>query len=265
MTDPITSAANPRIKHLARLVREPRERRASSLFCLETEREIHRALDADLSACEVFVAPAAPMSVVQRLDVLGVPVISVSTEVLARAAYRENPEGLIAVFTAPTRSLEALPAKPDALYAVCAGVEKPGNLGAILRTADAAGVDAVLLDRPAPDLFNPNCVRASTGAVFSVPVIGAEASVLRAWLKQHGVRLVAADPIGGTSYRTADWSGAVAILLGAEDVGINAAWHAAADACVTIPMRGIVDSLNVSVTAALLLFEAASTRTLSRP
>ena len=251
----ITSLSNPRIKQLVRLASDSSQRRASGLFCVESRRELERALAAGLELIEVFVCPTVLRGLLDAEHVT-----EISEPVLRKVAYREKPEGLIAVLRAPVRRLEDLAWNGRELLLVCSGVEKPGNIGAMLRSADAAGATAVLIDSPDFDLYNPNCIRASTGAVFSTRVICAERESIRQSLREHGVKILAATPEAPAGYTEADLSGAVALVLGAEATGLAADWREAADLSVSIPQGGAVDSLNVSVTAALLMFEAVRQR-----
>jgi TrmH family RNA methyltransferase len=257
----LTSASNPRIKSLVRLQKKASERRELGLFCVETVRILTRARSAGLRVHALYFDPLAfdAPALISALAADGVQIFEVTAGLLAKAAYRQNPEGFIAVVAGAPAELSALDALVDPLLVVCSGLEKPGNLGAILRSADGAGVDAVLLDQPV-DLFNPNCVRASTGAVFSVPVVSASPAALQAWLKQRGVRMLAATPDAPGLYTEADLTGPLAIVMGSEAHGLAADWRAAANLPVRLPMHGLADSLNVSVAAAVLMYEAARQR-----
>ena len=274
----LTSPQNPRIKAVAKLRAKPAERRRTGQFTVETERELRRALDAGFHPVELFALPdRLDHAVVREAARLGAELYEINQRVLERLAYRENPEGLVAVLPARTTALEHWAAQPNEederegeggekerlgheLAVVCSGLEKPGNLGAILRAADAAGATAVLIDRDRPDVFNPNCIRASTGAVFSVPMVCAPPGELIAALRRRGLTLLALTGDGETCYTEAALTGPCALVLGAEAEGLNPAWREAADARLSIPMRGTADSLNVSVAAAVVLFEAARQR-----
>jgi TrmH family RNA methyltransferase len=260
MVQRITSTSNPRVKEIVRLQKGGAERRDSGLFCIERTRELTRAIDAGFEPVELFVVPEkANDPALLAAAAKGAPVVEVSPEVLAKMAYQENPQGFLAVM----RAKFADPAKlyvDGGLYVVLSGLEKPGNVGAILRTADAAGATGVLIDAPAFDLFNPNCIRASTGAVFSVPVVCGERTQIVGWLREQRVQIVAATPEATRRYTAADLKGSTAIVMGAEAEGLDKTWREAADLRVSIPMHGAADSLNVSVTAALLLFEAVRQR-----
>ena len=243
---------------------EAGERRRAGRFSIEEERLLGRAMDAGFEPAEVYFVSEwlgeEAGGLVERAAAAGAALFEVSEPVLRKAAYRRNPRGFIAVMKAPVRRLVDLPAGGPGPLIVCNALEKPGNLGAILRSADAAGAAAVLPDRPHPDVFNPNCLRASAGAAFSVPIVGAEPGELIDWLRGHRTPIIAVTPDAPRTCFEADLSGRCAIVLGAEAEGLGDTWREAADAAVSIPMRGTVDSLNVSVAAAIILYEAARQR-----
>lgn len=244
----ITSVTNPRVKEIVRLQTKPSQRKRSGLFCVETERELERALAAGLQIVDGYVCPElyrGPMAE---------GFTAVSEPVLRKIAYRENPQGLVVVMRAKTTPLGQAPR--GGMILVLSALEKPGNIGAILRSADAAGAGAVMIDQCDFDVFNPNTVRASTGAVFSLPIVCADRATLIDCLKQRGTKIVALSPDGSVDYTQAELGGEVALVLGAEAEGLDASWREAADVLVRITMRGTVDSLNVSVSAALVMFEA---------
>lgn len=261
----ITSLQNPRVKALVRL-RERRERDERAVFPVEEPLAIGRALDAGWPLVEAYVCPEllepGGQAVLARLGA-ALPADAfwtLSAPAMAKASYRERPQGLLVIARQVERRLEDLRPSASALLLVCEGVEKPGNLGALLRCADAAGCEAVLVAAPGTDPYNPNAVRASRGALFTVPVIQDEAERIARRLRELGVRLVAAAPAAARAWTAADLRGPSAIVVGAEDRGLSAALLAAADERVAIPMRGRGDSLNVSVSAALLLYEAVRQR-----
>jgi TrmH family RNA methyltransferase len=242
----ITSTDNPRVKEVLRL-RRSSHRRRSGLFVAEGRREVERAVAAGLAVRAVYVAPEL------LEDWVGCDATEVSARVLARMSYRAEPEGVLAVVEAPRRRVPEHPT----LLLVAVGIEKPGNLGAMARTADAAGADALLVGDREVDPWNPNAIRASTGAVFTLPVV----ETTREELDAMPVQKVAAI-LGATSHHDdADLTRPTAILIGAEDAGLTAEWRALADVEVEIPMRGTTaDSLNASAAAAILLFEAVRQR-----
>ena len=187
-------------------------------------------------------------------------VFEVSEEVYARIAMREGTEGVMAEVRTPERKLEELVLPERPLVVVLESVEKPGNLGAVLRSADAAGADAVLVCDPLTDLWNPNLIRASIGAVFTVPCVACSSADAIAFLKARGIRILTAQLQDSSLYYDCDMTGGTALVMGTEATGLTDAWRAAADAHIRIPMLGRLDSLNVSVSAAILLFEAVRQR-----
>lgn len=251
----LTSLDNAKVKDAVRL-RDRRARKRAQRFLVEGRREIERALDAGRVPETLFVEEglAAP-EVVARADGLGVRVAVVAPAVWAKLAVREDRDGLLAVLPVPDAAPERLRLPDAPLVLAASGVEKPGNVGALLRSADAFGADAFVVEG-GTDLWNPNVVRASLGCLFTVPVAQAPAGGLLAWLRGAGLRVVAATPAGETRPDGADLAGPVAILLGSEEQGLAPDVLAAADVRVRVPMRGRADSLNVSVTAGVLLWEA---------
>jgi RNA methyltransferase, TrmH family len=191
---------------------------------------------------------------------LGAEVVQVSRPVFEKISYREGPDGWLAVVPAVPSELSRLELGPRPLVLVCAGLEKPGNLGAILRTADAAGVAAVIAADPVTDWGNPNVVRASKGTVFSVPVASAAGPEVLAWIAGRGLRLVAATPDASQLISETDLTGPTAIAVGAEQTGLSADWLDRADVRIRIPMFGRADSLNVSTSAAIITYEAVRQR-----
>jgi TrmH family RNA methyltransferase len=228
---------------------------------IEGSEELALALAAGVQPRTVLVCPElqrhSPLSLQLPPEA---ELIEVTRPVFEKLAYRENPDGWLAVAPAPRRTLADLSLRQPPLVLVAEAVEKPGNLGAMLRTADAAGVDALIVCDPATDLANPNVVRASRGALFTVPVAQAGSTETLKWLKGLKVGIVAATPQARMAYTDADLSGPVAIVVGAEDAGLSAEWLAAADLQVRIPMAGKVNSLNVATAAALLVYEAVRQR-----
>jgi TrmH family RNA methyltransferase len=189
-----------------------------------------------------------------------VPIQTTSEAVFAKLAFGERSEGLVAIVRIPSLELDAVALPADPLVAVVEGVEKPGNLGAILRTADGAAVDAVVAASPRTDLFNPNAIRASAGTIFSIPLAAADTSDVLAWLRGGGLRIVAARVDAPQRYTDVDLTGPLALVVGAEAEGLGDAWSAADIVAVHLPMLGVADSLNVSVSAAILFYEARRQR-----
>lgn len=260
----LTSAANPRVK-AARALRDRRERDRTGLTLIDGARELRRALDAGVEVAEVFVcepllAGADARAALDRLHALGTTIRPTSEAVFAKLAFGERAEGFVAVVSIPSMALVDLPLPETALIAVIEGVEKPGNLGAVLRSADGAGADAVVAASPRADLFNPNTIRASAGTVFSVPLAAASTQDVLAWLRKHGCRIVVARVEAERLYTEMDLTGRLALALGAEADGLTDAWAGDDVEAVRLPMLGVADSLNVSVSAAILLYEARRQR-----
>ena len=255
----LASAQNPEIKAAARL-RERREREREGLFLIEGTRELARALAAGVPvrtvyACEALLRPEG-QQLLARLS--GPEVVTASAAAFHKLSARDSPDGLIGVAPLWERALPEI--SDRALVFVLAGLEKPGNLGALLRTADGAGVDAVLLAGHGADLYNPNVIRASQGSVFALPCLELQDQAALAWLRGRGFTVAALTPEGGQPYWDADLGGRVALLLGAEHAGLPPWWQGAADLALSIPMRGAADSLNVATAGALVLYEALRQR-----
>lgn len=266
--DIITSLQNSRVKDLVKL-RDRSGRESLQLMLIEETRVIERALSAGhplrtiYTCSEKMTTEAKALSNrLQRQPEL--EVIDLAPHVMAKVAYRNNPEGLLA--TAPLLQYDIgridLPADP--LLLVIESVEKPGNLGAVLRSANGAGVDLVLICGQSVDLCNPNVLRASTGAVFMTPTAAMAEADLLDFLKSKSIRMIAATPDTQTPHTDTDLTGPVAIIVGAEDTGLTVTWLEAADQKVRIPMHGQADSLNLSVSAAILVYEAERQRRAGR-
>jgi len=259
----ITSAANPRIKQLVAL-RRRRSREQSGVTLVEGLAEIELALTTGARPQTLYysreLATAESLSLAGRAAGLGTEVIHLSRLVFEKVSYREGPDGWLAVVPAIETELASLQLPPRALVLVCAGLEKPGNLGAILRTADAAAVAAVIAADPVTDWGNPNVVRASKGTVFSVPVASATTAEVLDWTAQHGLQIVAATPDATQLVTDTDLTGPTAIAVGAEQTGLSPGWLENASIRVRIPMFGKADSLNVSTSAAIITYEAVRQR-----
>ena len=322
MIERITSAQNPKIKHLLALQEKSRLRREEGLFVVEGRRELEHCLAAgfqidtlflcpeicpefaasdllasgtpdagnvagsvgsdvagsvagrSLSASDVslrstppltsFTVPPLPMPRAARSSAgkdRPARVFHLSKELYAKVAYRGGTEGVIAEVRWKERSLdELLTGKDSPLIMVMERVEKPGNLGAVLRSADAAGADGVILCDPLTDLYNPNLIRASIGAIFTVPVVACTSAEAIAWLKANNIRILTAQLQDSAPYYDVDMTCGTALVMGTEATGLTDAWRQAADAHILIPMLGRLDSLNVSVSAAILLYEAVRQR-----
>ncbi len=263
MTD-ITSIHNARIKDLVRL-RDRRHRDRTGRFVIEGYRELSRAVEAGLAletlyVCpELFLGPNEP-GLIAAVEAGGTEVVSVTEAPFRKVSYRDRPEGLLATAPQPPTGLERLRPAANPLLLVVEAIEKPGNLGTMLRTADAAGVDGVIVCDPTTDLFNPNVVRASTGMLFVVPVAVASTPDTVEWMRSHGIQTVATTPATSLMHWDAVLTGPVAVVVGTEQYGLSDAWLAAADVKVRIPMAGAADSLNAAMAAGVVLFEAARQR-----
>ena len=260
---PITSLTNPRVKWAVRL-RDRRERESTGLTIVDGAREILRALDAGVRVEATFLAEelirtSEAATVADRLRHRPTT-IAVTPAVLAKVAFGERSDGIVVIVETPRIQLEDLVLPDDPLIVVVEGVEKPGNLGAILRTADGAGADLLIAADPRTDLFNPNAIRASLGVIFALPVVEATTGETLAWLTRRGIRAVATVVAAETDYSAADLRGPLAIVVGSEADGLSAAWADATVTPISIPMRGIADSLNVSIAAAVVLYEAVRQR-----
>ena len=256
MPEWITSPSNPKVKRLLALQQKSSARREAGLFVVEGRRELQHCIDAGFAVDTVFVCPSLLSSALGA----GAKVFEVSEEVYAKIAMREGTEGVVAEVQMPERRLEDLALPENPLVMVLERVEKPGNLGAVLRSADAAGADAVLVCDPLTDLWNPNLIRASVGAVFTVPCVACSSQEAIAWLKARGIRILTAQLQDSSLYYDCDMTVGTALVMGTEATGLTGQWRQAADAHIRIPMLGALDSLNVSVSAAILLFEAVRQR-----
>lgn len=283
----ITSAQNRKVKELLTLVEKSKARSAAGLFVVEGQRELGHCLDAGFIPETLFIC--GEVMAVQNNAVNGAKtghlaeniegkdgldaliakaealnprlgVVQIPAFLYEKVAYRGSTEGIIAEVHSVPRSLEDLRLGERPLVMVLESVEKPGNLGAVLRSADAAGADAVIVCDPLTDIWNPNLIRSSVGAVFSVPVAVCTSADAIAFLKKRGIRILTAQLQDSEWYYDTDMTGATALVMGTESTGLTQAWRDSADAHIKIPMLGRLDSLNVSVSAAVLLYEAVRQR-----
>ena len=253
----ITSVQNPRVKTVVALQQKSAERRRTGLFVVEGRREVEHCVEMGLEVMEVFVCEelggwSCNQVAANKTDV--------TRNVYEKMAYRGGTEGVIAVVKSEERRLDELDLNENPLIVVVERVEKPGNLGAILRSADAAGADAVVVCDPLTDLWNPNLIRSSIGAVFTVPCVACGSEECIEFLKAHGIQILTAQLQDSSWYYDTDMTGDTAIVVGTEATGLTDGWREAADGHIRIPMLGQLDSLNVSVSAAILLFEAVRQR-----
>ena len=271
----ITSVQNPKIKELLALQEKSRLRREKGVFVVEGRRELEHCINAGFKLRTVFICPeiagvtdSVRMSVgiiptdpfIMSLSLAGGSIIEVSRAVYDKVAYRGGTEGVIAEVYSKENSLDSLELGENPLVIVLEGVEKPGNLGAVLRSADAAGADAVLICDPLTDIYNPNLIRASIGAVFTQQIACCASADAIKFLKEKGIRIYTAQLQDSEWYYDTDMKKGTAIVIGTEATGLTDVWRKAADAHIKIPMLGRLDSLNASVSAAILMFEAVRQR-----
>lgn len=264
MSQPITSAQNQRVKDLVRL-RQRRERDGSGLFLIEGYRELTRALEAGVVFTDLYVCPPLYLGsnepgLIAAITSAGAPLTELGETAFRKVSYRDRPEGLLGVARQSPTTLERLPHTVTPLILVVESIEKPGNLGTMLRTADAAGVAAVVVCNPATDPYNPNVVRASLGTLFTVPLAIATTSDTIEWLAGRGIRSVATIPGARLAIWDADLTGALALVVGSEQYGLSQTWRRQADLEVGLPMAGSADSLNAAMAAGIALFEAVRQR-----
>jgi RNA methyltransferase, TrmH family len=260
----ITSLQNARVKAAARL-RDRRHREKQGRMLIDGVRELARAIHSGVPVREVYVCETLCQGaeVRQVLDVLpqcGAEMLRVTEPVFEKLAFGHRAEGVVGVADTLRRKLDGLLLPPDPLVAVLEGVEKPGNVGAVLRSADGAGVSALIVANARTDLYNPNAIRASLGTIFTMPVSEAASGEAIAWLRKGGIKIFAARVDGAVSYAEVDYRGPTAIALGSEDKGLSPLWSAEDITPVRLPMLGAADSLNVSATAAVLFYEARRQR-----
>lgn len=256
MSHDIESPGNERIRRLARLRRRG-SRDAERVFVVEEERVLARAISSGYQPTELYWCP----ELASMVEGTKVAPVSISFDAANRASYRGKSTGLIALFSYLETELSDFVIPPEPLYLVVEGLEKPGNLGAVMRIADGAGADGVIVVDPAVDPFNPNVVRSSTGALFTVRLAVCEdVAQVREWLEAANVMSTAADPEGDSTIWASDLTGRRAIWIGSEANGLTPAALRVAESRVAIPMAGRVDSLNSSVAAALLVYESVRQR-----
>lgn len=258
----IVSLQNPRIKNIVKLSKN-KERKAQNLFMIEGARELSLALSADYEVDSVFVCPEL-FDKTDYPDVLNTiaenKIFEVSEAVFEKIAYREGSDGLLTLAIPKRHTLEDLTLSGNPFIIILEAVEKPGNLGAILRTTDAAQADAVIICDPATDLYNPNAIRSSVGCLFTVKTAVCSSQEALEYLRAEGIKTFAAELRASQWYQDTDFTSPSAIVMGTEADGLTDFWLRNADARIKIPMRGKIDSLNVSVSTAVLTFEAMRQR-----
>jgi len=263
----ITSFSNPKIKDVVKL-RERRERTKTGLTVIDGIREVEAAIKAGVEVTDIFICPALYEgqiqgdvdAIVQGVDFQKVEIFEVTKEIFGKICFGERSEGILVLVRAKVKTIKDLKVKKNPIFMLIESVEKPGNLGAILRTCDASGIDALLVCDPATDIYNPNVIRASLGTVFNVDVIAGSTEEIAGFLKSHKIKVVAATPAGKKNYTTLDFRVGVALAVGSEKDGLSKFWLEAADEKAFIPMKGQADSLNTSVAAALMAYEVLRQR-----
>jgi TrmH family RNA methyltransferase len=256
----ITSTQNPRIKNLLAL-EKPRERRKQSLFVIEGRKEITLAVEAgytieNLFYCEELISQEH----LEAISGSGKMLIPVSKEVFGKIAVRENSGGVVAVARQKTHALDGIRLSANPLLLILESVEKPGNLGAILRTADAAGVDAVIICDPTTDFYNPNVIRSSIGCIFTTQLASATSDEALSWLNANNIVAYSTYLKASRPYQLLDYTIPCAIVMGTEATGLSDIWIAGSQNHIIIPMQGRIDSMNVSTAAAVIIFEARRQR-----
>ncbi|MBT7310592.1 RNA methyltransferase [bacterium] len=260
----IESPQNPRLKEISKL-RDRKHRDATELFIIEESRVIKRAFKTGWTPETVCWCPELMISsdrmLLSDLRAFDCDQLELTEKAMSKIAYRNKPGGLLVIAKQKFITLDDLNLPDNPLIVVLDNVEKPGNLGAVLRSASGSGVDAVLISDNGTDLFNPNTLRSSTGAFFEIPIVQGDAKEIRNFLKQRSINMVATTPDTDITYTDVDMTKGVALVMGAEDVGLDIDWLNNADTKVRIPMAGVADSLNVSVSSALMMYEARRQRT----
>ncbi|MUV04021.1 RNA methyltransferase [Flavobacterium rakeshii] len=257
----ISSTQNPYIKSLVQLQDKAKARRQSGTFLIEGQREIMLAAKGGYTAETIlFVPDMISESQVRELSQPDTELIEISRDVYQKLAYRDTTEGILAVAKTKSLSLDDLKLGDNPLIMVAEATEKPGNLGAILRTADAANLDAVIIANPKSDMYNPNIVRSSVGCLFTNQIAtGSTAQVIK-YLKNKGISIYCATLQDSTYYHTQNYTTPTALVVGTEATGLTQEWRDASTKNIIIPMQGEIDSMNVSVAAAILIFEAKRQR-----
>jgi len=259
----LTGLQNAKVKQAVKL-RERQHRVALGLTLVDGRRELAGALAGGHVIRQVFACETAldedALALARQAHESGAEVIPVSERVMAKIAYGDRNEGLLGVLEQPDTSLQRLPPGDQPLLLVIEGLEKPGNLGALLRSADAAGASGVIVCDARTDVFNPNAIRASLGTIFTVPLAESGGPEALQWLRQRHIRVFAASPHASQPYTASDLTGPCAIVFGSEHAGLTPLWMQAADERLMIPMRGKADSLNLAMSATILLFETVRQR-----
>ncbi len=255
----LSSSKNIKIKELSLLLEKSKYRKERSLFCVEGAREVEQAISAGYTPYEIFFCPEI-LDPGHMITNLNVPKFAINKELYEKLAYRGSTEGVISIFHTKNSSLDQLKLSSNPLIIILESVEKPGNLGAILRTADAAMVDALIICDPLTDLYNPNIIRSSLGGIFNKQVACAKSQDVFLWLKSKNINIITAELQASHWYTKTDLTKPSAIVMGSESQGLKSYWREKADFRIKIPMLGRIDSLNVSVSTAIICYEALRQR-----
>lgn len=256
-TELISSPQNPKIKNLVKLIDKSSERRSQNLIVIEGLRELQLAISSGLEIEQLYFCRSVGA---EENTLVANQYFEVTKEVFSKLAYRENSDGYVALLKPKFYTLENLPLSSNPFLIVLEAVEKPGNLGAVLRTADAANIDAVIICDPRTDIYNPNAIRSSVGCIFTVPIVVTNNLELRAWLEEKKIRSYSAALTANKLYTNIDFKSPSAIVMGTEATGLSDFWLGEGMDQIKIPMNGKIDSLNVSISTAILTFEAMRQR-----
>ena len=261
MAEYITSTQNPKIKNILKLQQKSAERKKQNLIVIEGLREIKLALQSGMQVKSIYFCRdiISEEEIIKHFEVTA-SIFDISHDIYKKLAYRGSSEGIIALGEPKYLTLNELTLRRNPLLIVLESVEKPGNLGAILRTADAAHVDAVIISDPLTDIYNPNVIRSSIGCVFTNRVIACSSEEAISWLRKKGIKTYAASLTATQKYHEKDFTGPSAIVMGTEANGLTGKWLKNTDEQIIIPMSGAIDSLNVSISTAILVFEAKRQR-----
>lgn len=264
MIDAIKSLQNPKIKNAVKLA-DRKTRNDTGLFLIEGYRELKRAVDSGVVIRTLFFCPKLFLgtnedALIEQIRKSGAETLRCGDDVFHKLSYRDRPDGLVAIAVQMQRQLRDLVTKKDPFLVIAEAIEKPGNLGTILRSADAAGVDGVIVCDRCTDIYNPNVVRASVGTLFTIPVVEATSVETLRWLQERKIKVIAATPSAEKEFTNTDLTGGVAIAVGTEQIGLSEAWMKSADIQVRIAMNGVADSLNVATATTLILYEVVRQR-----
>ncbi|MDF2379289.1 MAG: RNA methyltransferase [Candidatus Gracilibacteria bacterium] len=259
----ITSLQNPILKNIIKLRKSAQERRKQNRMIIEGVREVSRALSCNWPINQIFFCEELMMNQSEFLDKIrgkSIELIQTSKKVIEKMSYRDSSQGILALASMPKKPLEDLKLPDNPLVLIAEGLEKPGNIGSLLRIADGAGVDALILCDSTGDVWNPNVVRASTGTLFSVPLAVASSEKTLSWLNTQKISKIITSPDSQTPYSNIDYRESCAIIIGSEQAGLTEKWMNTANEKVTIPMYGTADSLNAAISASIITYEALRQR-----